>query len=122
MQWRAPPAERCQRDGGSRYRGLGVARVGGLGEHTSGDLFLCFATGNRGMTTGSPREPGPLSFELRMLSDANISGLFEAVVEATEEAIVNPLLRASTTVGRDDVVARALAGERLAQVLAGARP
>jgi D-aminopeptidase len=32
--------------------GLGIARVGGLGEHSSGDLFLCFAAGNRGMMEG----------------------------------------------------------------------
>lgn len=100
--------------------GLGVARVGGLGEHTSGDLFLCFATGNRGMTPGALDEDAPGIFPLRMLADANITGLFEAVVEATEEAIVNALLAAETTEGRDGIVAHALTGERLAEALAQA--
>ena len=99
--------------------GLGIARVGGLGEHSSGDLFLCFATGNRGMTPGDLGEQAPLSFDLRMLADAHITGLFEAVVEATEEAIVNALLTAETTEGRDGIVAHGIDGGRLAAALAG---
>ncbi len=79
--------------------GLGVARVGGVGEHTSGDLFLCFATGNRGMTAGGLDERAPHTFPLTMLADVYITGLFDAVVEATEEAIVNAVLGASTIGG-----------------------
>ncbi|MFL5860998.1 MAG: P1 family peptidase [Solirubrobacteraceae bacterium] len=97
--------------------GLGVARIGGIGEHTSGDLFLCFATGNRDMTAGAIDEEPPHSFPLTMLADAHITGLFEAVIESTEEAIVNALLGATTTVGRDHIVAHALPGERLVQAL-----
>ncbi|MBV9604200.1 MAG: P1 family peptidase [Solirubrobacterales bacterium] len=99
--------------------GLGVARVGGVGEHTSGDLFLCFATGNRGMTAGGIDEQAPLTFPLSMLSDVYITPLFDAVVEATEEAIVNAVLGATTLEGRDGIVAHALPGERLVQALAG---
>jgi D-aminopeptidase len=98
--------------------GLGVARVGGVGEHTSGDLFLCFATGNRGMTAGGIDERAPHTFPLTMLSDVYITPLFDAVVEATEEAIVNAVLGAVTVEGRDGIVAHALPGERLAQALA----
>jgi D-aminopeptidase len=100
--------------------GLGVARVGGVGEHTSGDLFLCFATGNRGMTAGGIGERAPQTFPLTMLSDVYITPLFDAVVEATEEAIVNAVLGAVTTEGRDGIVAHALPGERLAGALAAA--
>jgi D-aminopeptidase len=99
--------------------GLGIARVGGLGAHDSGDLFLCFATGNRGMTPGDFGEQAPPSFDLRMLADAHITGLFEAVVEATEEAIVNALLAAETMEGRDGIVAHGLDGERLATAVSG---
>ncbi len=102
--------------------GLGVARIGGVGEHTSGDLFLCFATGNGGMTAGGIGERAPHTFPLTMLSDVYITPLFDAVVEATEEAIVNAVLGAVTTEGRDGIVAHALPGERLAQALAAARP
>ena len=101
--------------------GLGVARVGGVGEHTSGDLFLCFATGNRGMTAGGLDERAPHTFPLAMLADVYITALFDAVVEATEEAVVNAILAATTTEGRDGIVAHALSGERLVQALAVAR-
>lgn len=97
--------------------GLGIARTGGVGEHTSGDLFLCFATGNRGMTPGAGDAGAPSAFALRMLADAHITPLFEAVVEATEEAIVNALVSAATTEGRDGTVAHGLSAERLAQAL-----
>jgi D-aminopeptidase len=52
-----------------------------------------------------------------MLADAHITGRFEAVVEATEEAIVNALLAAQTTEGRGGTVAHGLHGERLAAEL-----
>jgi D-aminopeptidase len=97
--------------------GLGVARTGGVGEHTSGDLFFCFATGNRGMIAGTPGERGPVGVPVQMLSDAYITPLFDAVVEATEEAIVNAMLGAETMVGRDGITAHALPGERLVAVL-----
>jgi D-aminopeptidase len=43
------------------------------GEHNSGDLFLCFATGNRGMTTGELDHESELTMPLRMLSDSYIT-------------------------------------------------
>jgi D-aminopeptidase len=102
--------------------GLGVARAGGVGEHTSGDLFLCFATGNRGMTTGELGHTSELTVPLEMLSDSYITGLFDAVVESTEEAIVNAMLGAETMVGRDGVTAYGLTGERLRAALANHGP
>lgn len=97
--------------------GLGVARTGGVGEHTSGDIFLCFATGNRGMVAGDLGQQSPFSVPVQMLSDVYITDLFDAVVEATEEAIVNAILGAQTMSGRDGVTAHALPGERLVAVL-----
>jgi D-aminopeptidase len=102
--------------------GLGVARTGGVGEHNSGDLFLCFATGNRGMTTGELGHDSELTVSLRMLSDSYITGLFDAVVEATEEAIVNAILGAETMVGRDGITAHGLSGERLVAALTSYGP
>jgi D-aminopeptidase len=98
--------------------GLGVARTGGVGEHTSGDLFLCFATGNRGMSPGELGQPSELTMPLTMLSDGYITAVFDAVVEATEEAIVNALLGATTMTGRDGITAHALPGQEVAAVLA----
>ena len=100
---------------------LGVARTGGVGEHTSGDLFLCFATGNRGMTAGRHRRAGTVTrSRSRCWPTSTSPPLFDAVVEATEEAIVNAVLGATTVEGRDGIVAHALPGERLARVLAEA--
>ncbi len=97
--------------------GLGVARTGGVGEHTSGDIFFCLATGNRGMVAGDLGQQSPFSVPVQMLSDVYITDLFDAVVEATEEAIVNAILGAQTMTGRDGVTAHALPGERLVAAL-----
>ncbi len=98
--------------------GLGVARTGGVGEHTSGDLFICFAAGNTGMVAGELGHDSPLTVPLEMLSDTYITPLFDAVVEATEEAILNAMLGAETMVGRDGITAHALPPERLLEVMA----
>jgi D-aminopeptidase len=86
--------------------GLGIARTGGAGENSSGDLFLAFATGNR--VAASEGVAPPVVQELRMLSDAYLDPLFHATVEATEEAVVNALVAAATMTGRDGVTAHAL--------------
>jgi D-aminopeptidase len=97
--------------------GLGVARVGGVGEHWSGDLFFAFSTANRGMPACDYGDPSPLTIPLTMLSNAYIEALFDAVVEATEEAILNALLGAETMTGRDGVTAHRLDPERLVAIL-----
>jgi D-aminopeptidase len=97
--------------------GLGVARVGGVGEHWSGDLFFAFSTANRGMPACDYAGPSPLTIPLTMLSNTYIDALFDAVVEATEEAIVNALLGAETMTGRDGVTAHRLDPDRLAAIL-----
>jgi len=94
--------------------GLGVARGGGGGENSSGDIFLAFATGNRGL---SPEGASPLSVPLRMLHDDHISELFWAAIEATEEAILNSMLAAETMTGRDGITFHALPHDRLVEVM-----
>jgi D-aminopeptidase len=79
---------------------LGVARTGGAGENSSGDLMLAFATGNTGLA-----EAGD-TIQLSMLSNERIDALFYAVIEATEEAIVNALLGAETMTGKGGTVHR----------------
>jgi len=103
--------------------GLGIARAGATGGHTSGDLFVAFATGNRFPV----RVPGaPPVQELRGLVDAVIDPLFMATIEATEEAVVNALIAAETMTGRDGHVAHALPHDALLEVMArfgrGPRP
>jgi len=92
--------------------GLGVARMGGLGENSSGDIFFAFASGNRGL--GGTEA----AFELSMLPNEQLDVLFEAVVDATEESILNALLAAETMAGRAGHTAYALEPELLLQALA----
>jgi D-aminopeptidase len=100
----------------ARRAGFGVARTGGVGEHSSGDLVLAFATGNRGLVIGESGPEGPHELPLRMLSDAYINPLYDAVIDATEEAIVNALLAAETMTGYGGTV-HALTGEVLLHAL-----
>jgi D-aminopeptidase len=98
--------------------GLGIARLGGVGENYSGDLFLCFATGNRSLPPNLPGAGGSMTVDVRMLGNEWITPLFDAVVEATEEAILNALLAAETMTGRNGVTAYALEAARLLAALA----
>jgi D-aminopeptidase len=98
--------------------GLGVARVGGVGEHSSGDIFLAYATGNRGLA--ALEQPGEVA--LRMQSYAHANELFDAVIEATEEAILNALLAAETMAGRDGNIVYALDPDVLVETLTRLRP
>ena len=87
---------------------------------TSGDLFLCFATGNAGRLSSYKVGMEPAHVPLAMLSDLVITHLYDAVIEATEEAIVNALVAATTMVGRDGVTAHALPHELLVETLRAA--
>jgi D-aminopeptidase len=93
---------------------LGVARMGGLGENTSGDLFLAFATGNTGLERTRARRG---TLEVSMLTNDAMTPLFEAVAEATEEAILNALCMATTMTGIDGRTTYALPLDRLCEVL-----
>ena len=97
--------------------GFGIARTGGVGEHWSGDLFLAFSTANRGMPASEMGAQTPLTVNLEMLADSHIDAVFDGVVEATEEAILNALLGAQTMSGRDGLTAHALDPARLLEVL-----
>jgi len=88
--------------------GMGLARAGGSGDHTSGDLFLAFATGNRGLTSSDFDLAQSLTRDVTTLADWHLSALFWAAIEATEEAIVNALVAAQTMTGRDGVTAHAI--------------
>jgi len=98
--------------------GLGLARTGGLGATTSGDLFLCFSNGNRGLPPPDIDAPRVGVATVRMLVDRALDQLFEATVEATEEAIANALVAAETMVGRDGHTAHRLPHDRLREVMA----
>lgn len=90
---------------------FGIARTGGAGENSSGDLVLAWATGNRGL--GSDGDVRALA----MLGNERIDPLFYAVIDATEEAILNALLAAKTMTGRGGATAHRLDPQLLLEVL-----
>ncbi len=98
--------------------GLGIARVGGVAAHTSGDLFLSFATGMQTSRLSCPTMTDRLPEPSHSFSESYISPLYEAVVDATEEAIVNALVAADTMVGRDGNTAHAVPIDRLRELVA----
>lgn len=95
---------------------FGVARTGGAGENSSGDIFFAFATGNR-LRTETTGEATSGVRGVSMLSDEVIDPLFYAAIEATEQAIVNALLAARTMTGRDGITALQLPPDRLREIL-----
>ena len=96
---------------------LGLARMGSTANHSSGDLFLAFANGNRGLSS-AVADGGPETVDVRMVPDQRITPLFKATAEATEAAIVNALLAAETMTGRDGITAHRLDPDRLLDVMA----
>ena len=83
---------------------LGLARTGTTGSHFSGDLFLAFSTGNPGAIT-----PGGMVLaaaardydELRFIPWGRLDPFYEAVVQSTEEAVVNALVAGEEMTGRN---------------------
>ena len=88
---------------------LGMARTGAISTHGSGDLALAFSTAQR-LSNAQVRK-------LSMLKDSALSQVFQGVVEATEEAILNALTMAYTMVGRDGNTIHALPLDRLVDVM-----
>jgi D-aminopeptidase len=90
---------------------VGLARVGGVGYNSSGDIFLVFATGN------DLPVPQPDMVNLTMLPNQHLNFFFEAVAEAVEEAILNALTMAETMTGYKDRTAYALPLDRLVEIM-----
>ena len=97
--------------------GLGIARVGGAGEHSSGDIFLAFSTANRGVLHSYKAGTETAPFTVSTIPDGAISDLFWGAIEATEEAILNALVAAETMVGRDGITAFRLDHASLVQIM-----
>jgi len=95
----------------ARRAGLGLGRTGSTASHGSGEIFVAFSTGCR----LSRDRLGRVSHDV--LADRELNGLFEATVDATEEAVLDSLFRATTTTGRNGRVAEALPIEELLELM-----
>jgi L-aminopeptidase/D-esterase-like protein len=90
---------------------LGIGRMGGNGANSSGDIFLAFSTANPKTAAASDRA------HVDLVANARMNGLFDATVQATEEAILNALLAAETMTGAGGVRVYALPQDRLVDAL-----
>jgi D-aminopeptidase len=101
----------------ARRATLGIGRTGTTGSHSSGDIFLAFSTANPGQlgaeTGPESAQPGQLR-SLTFLGWDDIDGLFEATVQAVEEAVLNALVANAEMIGRDDHRMPALPRDRVA--------
>ena len=97
---------------------LGIARTGGAGEHSSGDILLAFSTARQNLPPSDVADDSePVTVPITMFVDSHIAPLYHATVDATEAAIVNALLAAETTTGRKGATAYGLEPERLLEAM-----
>ena len=85
----------------ARRATFGLGRMGAIASHASGDFVIAFSN----------------SVERPDVDDAHLDPFFRGAVEATEEAIINSLLRAETMIGRDGNVRHAIPIEDLSELL-----
>jgi D-aminopeptidase len=90
---------------------LGIAKNGGIGGNSSGDIFIAFSTAN----SGAGKEADVAN--LKMLPNDRINPIFAATVQATEEAIINAMIAAETMSGVNGNTVYAIPHERLKQVM-----
>ena len=95
----------------ARRATLGLARTGSVSGNGSGDIFIAFSTVN----PNADDAPGPNQVDT--VSNERITPLFEATVQATEEAIVNAMVAAKTMTGIDGHTVEALPHDQLQRIL-----
>jgi D-aminopeptidase len=93
---------------------LGLGKTGGIASNGSGDYVIAFSTAPGNRVPHDSKESTQTSTTLR--NDA-MSALFMAAIEATEEAIVNSLFMAKTTMGKDGHKIEALPMEKVLPLL-----
>jgi L-aminopeptidase/D-esterase-like protein len=93
---------------------LGLARTGTISGNGSGDIFLAFSTAN---TAAMAPSASPASRSAVWIPNDTMDSLFEAVVYATEEAVVNALVAADTMTGHRGVTVSRLPHDRLVEGL-----
>ena len=90
---------------------MGLARMGSYAGNGSGDLFVAFSTANAGAFA-----PSPLA-TVQSIDNDHLDPLFEAAVQATEEAIVNAMVAARDMQGQDGRYAKAIPHAELVELM-----
>jgi L-aminopeptidase/D-esterase-like protein len=91
---------------------LGLGRLGSISGDGSGDIFIAFSTANPGAGLEQKK-----NVAVQMMPNSRMDALFEATVQATEEAVVNALVAAKTMTGADGHTVEALPHDQLREVL-----
>jgi len=81
---------------------LGLGRLGAISGDGSGDIFVAFSTANAGRVSENDRS------DVSMYPNNQLSAVFKATVQATEEAIVNAMVAAETVIGASGLEVRAM--------------
>jgi D-aminopeptidase len=93
---------------------MGLARTGSVSGNGSGDLFLAFSTANE---SAAVQDAGAAPKDAKMLPNEAMDPLFEATVQASEEAIVNAMVASDTMTGIDSHTVIGLPRDQLVKVL-----
>ncbi len=103
----------------ARRVSVGLGRVGAIEGDESGDIFLAFSTANAGADEGNSAQP-PFNYPnatIQRMQSWKMDAMFTAVVQATEESVINTIIAAKTMVGADYWTIPALPHDQLQQVL-----
>jgi D-aminopeptidase len=90
---------------------LGIGKVGGIGGNGSGDIFLAFSTANKNSFSRTKETTATI------FSNDQMGALFNATIQATEEAIVNALVAGTTTKGINDNTVYGLPHDAVIKIL-----
>lgn len=105
------PLDQRQLERVTKRVALGLARTGFYSSNGSGDFFIAFSTAQR-----VPHNTG-LTLDTTVVANDSMSSIFQATVEATEEAVINSILKATTVVGRDGNTSEAIDIQKLESIL-----
>jgi D-aminopeptidase len=93
---------------------MGLAKTGGIASNGSGDYVIALSTAKENLI---PNSSESVFNEKKELRNAEISPLFLATIEATEEAILNSLFAAETMIGRDGHTIESLPIDRIIEIM-----
>ena len=97
----------------ARRVSLGMARSGSISHNGSGDIFIALSTANKEALVSNSSLTN-----ITCLNNDSLDPIFEAVVQATDEAIIDSMIANQTMIGRDGITAIALPHERVTELLA----
>jgi D-aminopeptidase len=96
----------------SKRVALGIGRAGSIAAHGSGEIILAFSTANE-----IPRTTSKMIYHMKVLLDQRLNPVYEAAIEATEEAILNSLCMAREMEGANGNFAPALPLDEVKEIV-----